>query len=174
MKLKLALPKGSLQESTLELIRRAGFHCTISSRSYFPWIDDEQIEAMLIRAQEIARYVEDGVFDVGLTGKDWILEYERAQRKRTGVGSLKVRFNKVFGYYIEVTRANLDAVPADYQRKQTVAGAERYTTAELNDYQARILTAEDRARSQLRRRMRTLEKRVLEELYARFPLADLF
>lgn len=74
MKLKLALPKGSLQESTLELIRRAGFHCTISSRSYFPWIDDEQIEAMLIRAQEIARYVEDGVFDAGLTGKDWILE----------------------------------------------------------------------------------------------------
>ncbi|MBI4553171.1 MAG: ATP phosphoribosyltransferase [Candidatus Latescibacteria bacterium] len=74
MKLKLALPKGSLQESTMELMRRAGFHCSLSSRSYFPWVDDEELDAMLIRAQEIARYVEDGVFDAGLTGKDWILE----------------------------------------------------------------------------------------------------
>ena len=74
MKLKLALPKGSLQESTLELMRKAGFHCTVSPRSYFPWIDDEELEGMLIRAQEIARYVEDGVFDAGLTGKDWIME----------------------------------------------------------------------------------------------------
>jgi ATP phosphoribosyltransferase len=74
MKLKIALPKGSLQDSTLELMRKAGFHCTISTRSYFPWVDDEELEAMLIRAQEIARYVEDGVFDAGLTGKDWIVE----------------------------------------------------------------------------------------------------
>ena len=74
MKLKLALPKGSLQDSTLELMRKAGYHCTVSSRSYFPWIDDEELEGMLIRAQEIARYVEDGVFDAGLTGKDWIME----------------------------------------------------------------------------------------------------
>ena len=74
MQLKLALPKGSLQDSTLELMRKAGFHCTINSRSYFPWIDDEELEVMLIRAQEIARYVEDGVFDAGLTGKDWIVE----------------------------------------------------------------------------------------------------
>ncbi|HCQ02880.1 MAG TPA: ATP phosphoribosyltransferase, partial [Candidatus Latescibacteria bacterium] len=74
MQLKLALPKGSLQDSTLELMRKAGFHCTINNRSYFPWIDDEELEVMLIRAQEIARYVEDGVFDAGLTGKDWIVE----------------------------------------------------------------------------------------------------
>ena len=74
MQLKLALPKGSLQDSTLELMRKAGFHCTINSRSYFPWIDDEELEVMLIRAQEIARYAEDGVFDAGLTGKDWIVE----------------------------------------------------------------------------------------------------
>jgi ATP phosphoribosyltransferase len=74
MKLKLALPKGSLQDSTMELMRKAGYHCSISSRSYLPWIDDEELEAMLIRAQEIARYVEDGVFDAGLTGKDWIVE----------------------------------------------------------------------------------------------------
>ena len=74
MLIKLALPKGSLQESTLELLRKAGFHCTVSSRSYFPWVDDDELEIMLIRAQEIARYVEDDVFDVGLTGKDWIVE----------------------------------------------------------------------------------------------------
>ncbi|MBT5876607.1 MAG: ATP phosphoribosyltransferase [Candidatus Latescibacteria bacterium] len=74
MKLKLALPKGSLQDSTLELMRKAGYQCRISSRSYFPWIDDQELEAMLIRAQEIARYVQDGVFDCGLTGKDWIVE----------------------------------------------------------------------------------------------------
>lgn len=74
MKLKMALPKGSLQDSTMELMRKAGFHCTISTRSYFPWIDDEELEPMLIRAQEIARYVEDGVFDIGLTGQDWIVE----------------------------------------------------------------------------------------------------
>ena len=74
MQLKLALPKGSLQDSTLELMRKAGFHCTINSRSYFPWIDDEELEVMLIRAQEIARDAEDGVFDAGLTGKDWIVE----------------------------------------------------------------------------------------------------
>lgn len=74
MKLRMALPKGSLQDSTMELMRKAGFHCTISTRSYFPWIDDEELEPMLIRAQEIARYVEDGVFDFGLTGQDWIVE----------------------------------------------------------------------------------------------------
>ncbi|MBM3264095.1 MAG: ATP phosphoribosyltransferase [candidate division Zixibacteria bacterium] len=74
MKLKMALPKGSLQDSTLELMRKAGFHFTISTRSYFPWIDDDELEAMLIRSQEIARYVEDGVFDAGLTGMDWIIE----------------------------------------------------------------------------------------------------
>jgi ATP phosphoribosyltransferase len=74
MKLKLGLPKGSLQDATLELFRRAGFDITLSSRSYFPVIDDEEIECMLIRAQEMARYVEDGILDAGLTGKDWILE----------------------------------------------------------------------------------------------------
>jgi ATP phosphoribosyltransferase len=74
MKLKLGLPKGSLQDATLELFRRAGFEIKVSSRSYFPSIDDDQIECMLIRAQEMARYVEDGILDAGLTGTDWILE----------------------------------------------------------------------------------------------------
>lgn len=73
-KLKIGLPKGSLQDSTCDLFRRAGFHIQISSRSYFPVIDDPDIEAVLFRAQEMSRYVEDGVIDIGLTGKDWIYE----------------------------------------------------------------------------------------------------
>lgn len=73
-KLKFGLPKGSLQESTLQLMSKAGFNFSVSSRSYFPSVDDEELEAMLIRAQEIARYVEDGVFDAGLTGHDWVIE----------------------------------------------------------------------------------------------------
>jgi len=72
--LKLGVPAGSLQEATGELFRRAGYKITFSSRSYFPTIDDDQIECMLIRAQEMARYVQDGVLDAGLTGYDWIME----------------------------------------------------------------------------------------------------
>jgi ATP phosphoribosyltransferase len=73
-KLKLGLPKGSLQESTIELFRKAGWKISVSSRSYFPSIDDDEIECMLIRPQEMARYVELGVIDVALTGLDWILD----------------------------------------------------------------------------------------------------
>jgi len=72
--LKLGLPKGSLQESTLKLFRKAGYHVSISSRSYYPSFDDPEIEAMLIRAQEMAGYVENGILDCGLTGRDWIME----------------------------------------------------------------------------------------------------
>jgi len=72
--LKLGLPKGSLQESTLKLFRKAGYHISISSRSYYPSFDDPEIEAMLIRAQEMAGYVENGILDCGLTGRDWIME----------------------------------------------------------------------------------------------------
>jgi ATP phosphoribosyltransferase len=75
-KLKLGLPKGSLQEATIQLFARAGFNIYASTRSYFPAIDDPEIECMLIRAQEMARYVTDGVLDAGLTGQDWIAEYE--------------------------------------------------------------------------------------------------
>lgn len=73
-KIKLGIPKGSLQEATLTLFRKAGFNIFIGERSYKPLIDDEEIECLLIRAQEIPRYVEQGVLDIGLTGKDWILE----------------------------------------------------------------------------------------------------
>ncbi len=72
--LKLGLPKGSLQESTLRLFKKAGYQISVSTRSYYPVFDDPEIESMLIRAQEMARYVEDGVLDCGLTGYDWVLE----------------------------------------------------------------------------------------------------
>src|SRR5258707_5011505 len=84
MKLKLGIPKGSLQDATVQLFARAGFNLFVSSRSYFPAIDDPEIECMLIRAQEMARYVSDGVLDAGLTGQDWIAEHEAGDGK-TGV-----------------------------------------------------------------------------------------
>ena len=72
--IRLGLPKGSLQDATGELFRRAGYKITFSSRSYFPSIDDDEIECMLLRAQEMARYVADGILDAGLTGYDWVVE----------------------------------------------------------------------------------------------------
>jgi ATP phosphoribosyltransferase len=77
-KIKLGLPKGSLQEATIQLFARAGFNIYASTRSYFPAIDDPEIDCMLIRAQEMARYVGDGVLDAGLTGQDWISEHVAA------------------------------------------------------------------------------------------------
>jgi ATP phosphoribosyltransferase len=76
MKLKLGLPKGSLETATIQLFARAGFTIHVNSRSYFPSIDDPEIECMLIRAQEMARYVSTGMLDAGLTGLDWIAEHE--------------------------------------------------------------------------------------------------
>ncbi len=73
-KLKLGLPKGSLQEATFKVFERAGFKVFVSGRSYFPYIDDVEIEPVLLRAQEMSRYVEDGVLDCGITGADWTLE----------------------------------------------------------------------------------------------------
>ena len=73
-RLKLGIPKGSLQESTVELFGKAGWRISVSSRSYYPGVDDPEIECMMVRAQEMARYVESGALDAGLTGKDWILE----------------------------------------------------------------------------------------------------
>jgi ATP phosphoribosyltransferase len=95
MKLKLGIPKGSLENATVELFRRAGFQITISSRSYFPAIDDPEIECMLIRAQEMARYVEDGVLDAGLTGRDWVEENEAQVENVADLIYAKQSFGKV-------------------------------------------------------------------------------
>jgi ATP phosphoribosyltransferase len=82
MKLKLGLPKGSLQDATIQLFARAGFTIYVNSRSYYPSIDDPEIECLLIRAQEMARYVGDGVIDAGLTGLDWVAEHEAASGQK--------------------------------------------------------------------------------------------
>ena len=101
MKLKLGIPKGSLQDATIQLFTRAGFNIYVSSRSYFPTIDDPEIECMLIRAQEMARYVCDGVLDAGLTGQDWIAEHQlggSSKHSLTSVADLiyaKQSFGKV-------------------------------------------------------------------------------
>jgi ATP phosphoribosyltransferase len=79
-RLRLGIPKGSLQDATIQLFARAGFNIYASTRSYFPAIDDPEIECMLIRAQEMARYVADGVIDGGLTGQDWIAEHAAGAR----------------------------------------------------------------------------------------------
>src|SRR5262249_34623364 len=88
MKLRLGIPKGSLQDATVQLFARAGFNIYVSSRSYFPAIDDPEIECMLIRAQEMTRYVCEGVLDAGLTGLDWVAEHRHGRDAHTCVTSL--------------------------------------------------------------------------------------
>ena len=94
-KLKLGIPKGSLENATVDLFRRAGFNINISSRYYFPGIDDPEIECMLIRAQEMARYVQDGVLDAGLTGLDWVVENEADVHVVADLVYAKQSFGKV-------------------------------------------------------------------------------
>ena len=103
MTLKLGIPKGSLQDATVQLFARAGFNIYVNTRSYFPAIDDPEIECMLIRAQEMARYVGDGVLDAGLTGRDWVLEQSlaggtpaaAADGVRTGLREAELRQGEV-------------------------------------------------------------------------------
>ena len=95
MSLKLGIPKGSLENATIDLFRRAGYNITTSSRSYFPAIDDPEIECMLIRAQEMARYVEDGILAAGLTGRDWVEENESQVHSVTELVYAKQSFGKV-------------------------------------------------------------------------------
>jgi ATP phosphoribosyltransferase len=95
VKLKLGIPKGSLENATIDLFRRAGFNITTSSRSYFPAIDDPEIECMLIRAQEMARYVDDGVLDAGLTGRDWVEENQADVETVADLIYAKQSFGKV-------------------------------------------------------------------------------
>ena len=96
MILKLGIPKGSLQDATVELFRKAGFKINISSRSYYPSIDDPEVECLLLRAQEMARYVEQGLLDAGLTGYDWVVENDAKVREvadlvysKTGTGKAR-------------------------------------------------------------------------------------
>jgi DNA mismatch repair protein MutS len=87
----------------------------------------------------------DELRELSRSGRAALVSIEERERQRTGIGSLKVRYNTVFGYYLEVTKANAKAVPADYERKQTLVNAERFTTPELKEYEAKILTAQERS-----------------------------
>jgi len=107
----------------------------------------------------IARGVDpelDELVEISTTGRRQIAAIEERERERTGIGSLKVRYNTVFGYYIEITKSNLAAAPADYERKQTLVNAERFTTPELKEYERKILTAHERSIE--------IEKRIFSEL----------
>jgi ATP phosphoribosyltransferase len=121
MPLKLGIPKGSLQDATVQLFARAGFNIYVSTRSYFPGIDDPDIECMLIRAQEMARYVADGVIDAGLTGQDWIAEHEVGHPEEQVIERIAdlVYSKQSFGKVRWVL-----AVPEDseFQRPQDLAG----------------------------------------------------
>ncbi|MFN8005647.1 MAG: DNA mismatch repair protein MutS [Terriglobia bacterium] len=86
----------------------------------------------------------DELRQISRSGKQFIVELEARERSRSGIGNLKVKFNNVFGYYIEVSKSNLGLVPSDYVRKQTLVGAERFTTSELKEYEQKVLGAEDR------------------------------
>ena len=98
----------------------------------------------------------DELRTISTTGRQAIAAIEERERARTGIGSLKVRYNSVFGYYIEITKANMALAPADYERKQTLVNAERFTTPELKEYERKILTAHDRSIE--------IEKRIFVEL----------
>jgi DNA mismatch repair protein MutS len=98
----------------------------------------------------------DELLEILTHGRQMIAAMEERERKRTGIGSLKIRYNQVFGYYIEVSNPNLALVPADYQRKQTLVNAERFTSSELSDYERKVVTAEERALE--------IERRLYEEI----------
>lgn len=127
-KLKLGIPKGSLQDATLDLFKRAGWNIYASGRSYFPSIDDTEIECMLVRAQEMARYVETGALDAGLTGNDWVLENQSDVERITSLTYSKASRQRVKWVL---------AVPEDspYKKPEDLAG--KVIATELVEYTKR-------------------------------------
>ena len=104
----------------------------------------------------------DELRELGRSGRQALAAIEERERQRTGIGSLKVRFNSVFGYYLEVTKANSRSVPEDYERKQTLVNAERFTTPELKEYETKILTAQERSGEIERRIFAELRRQLLD------------
>ena len=86
----------------------------------------------------------DELRDLSRNSKQYVAQIEQRERERTGIASLKVKFNSIFGYYIEISKPNLHLVPPDYERKQTLVNAERFTTPELKEYEAKILDAQEK------------------------------
>jgi len=131
-KLKLGIPKGSLQDATIALFARAGWNIYATGRSYFPTIDDTEIECMLVRAQEMARYVEHGALDAGLTGNDWVLENESDVQRVTSL---------TYSKQSRVPVKWVLAVPEDspFQRPEDLAG--KVIATELVEYTKRYFAA---------------------------------
>jgi ATP phosphoribosyltransferase len=134
MTLKLGLPKGSLQDATVQLFARAGFQIYVNSRSYYPAIDDPEIECLLVRAQEMARYVADGVLDAGLTGQDWIAEHAAGNGGTTPVVPVvdliyaKQSFGKV-KWVLAVPESSPFQTPQDLEGKTIATELVRATEA---------------------------------------------
>ncbi len=133
-KLRLGIPKGSLQDATIALFERAGWRIFANGRSYFPSIDDDDIECMLVRAQEMARYVEHGALDAGLTGNDWILENQSDVERITSLTYSKQSRNAVKWVL---------AVPEDspFQRPEDLAG--KIIATELVEYTRRYFAGKN-------------------------------
>ena len=133
-KLRLGIPKGSLQDATIALFERAGWHIFATGRSYFPAIDDAEIECMLVRAQEMARYVEHGALDAGLTGNDWVLENEKEVEYVTSLTYSKQSRQKVKWVL---------AVPEDspFQKPEDLAG--KIIATELVEFTKRYFAAKN-------------------------------
>ena len=153
----------ALKKSLQPLLRipalLAGFSSALLRGARERWDDGRDIAELIDRAildEPAALLTEGGIIRDGFrpeldelrsisrSGKSFISRLEASERERTGIGSLKVRYNKVFGYYIEVTKSNLAQVPADYVRKQTLVGSERFLTPELEEYEEKVLHAEER------------------------------
>ena len=129
---------GQLREAVDELEDVAG----LLARAINPDAPANPADGGVIRAGYHAEL--DELCDLSRNSKSHIAQIEARERARTRIGSLKVRFNNVFGYYLEVSRANLHLVPDDYERKQTLVNAERFTTTELKEYERRVLDAEEK------------------------------
>src|SRR3990172_8117287 len=132
-KLRLGIPKGSLQDATIELFQRAGFDIKVGSRSYYPTVDDEEIECVLIRAQEMARYVEDGVLDAGLTGHDWVIENDAKVVEVANLVYAKQSFGKV-RWVLAVPESSSIQGPRDLQDKVIATELVNATTRYLARY----------------------------------------
>jgi ATP phosphoribosyltransferase len=121
VKLRIGLPKGSLQEATIRMLAKAGYRVNVESRSYFPRIDDAEMEGILIRAQEIPRYVQDGVIDCGITGEDWIQETEADVVRAAELVYSKQQTNQPLRYVVAVHNDSPFQRVEDLQGKRVAA-----------------------------------------------------
>src|SRR5262249_25539459 len=114
----------------------------------------------------------DELRQIARGGKEWIARFQAEQIERTGINSLKVGFNKVFGYYIEITHTHAAKIPTDYQRKQTLKNAERYITPELKEYEDKVLSAEDKSHEREYELFLALRAQVAAEMERLLQTAD--